>query len=152
MTNHFSHYLIALLAAGAPFVQCIAAEMSPDNNPANVRPARTQEDKEQLERRLASLSTLIETSSAARQIEASANPQALALRGKARESRQLAEDAFKKGRHSEATGLLDQAAKLMFEGVRLASPEQVTGAKHQREREQVVLVNDARVEARASLA
>lgn len=134
MKNHLNRHLIALLlGAGAPLVQGVAAEISPDNNPANVRPARTQEDKEQLERRLASLSTLIEKSSAARQIEASANAQALALRGKAREARQQADDAFKKGQYAEATGLLDQAAKLMFDGVRLASPEQVTGAKHQRD-------------------
>ena len=134
MKNLVNRQLIALLlGAGASFAQSVAAEISPDNNPASVRPARTQEDKEQLERRLASLTTLIDTSSASRQIEASANPQALALRVKAREARQQAEDAFKKGQYAEATGLLDQAAKLMFDGVRQASPEQITGAKHQRD-------------------
>jgi len=110
-----------------------AARPAPANDPAGVRPARPPEDKEALERRLASVSTLIEKSSAAKQIEASGNPEALALRGKARELRQQAEELFRKGQSVEATRLLDQAAKLMFDGVRLASPEQVTGAKLQRD-------------------
>lgn len=110
-----------------------APRPAPANDPAAVRPARPPEDKEALERRLASVSTLIEKSSAAKQIEASANPEALALRGKARELRQQAEELFRKGQSGEATRLLDQAAKLMFDGVRLASPEQVTGAKLQRD-------------------
>lgn len=110
-----------------------AQRPAPANDPAAARPARPPEDKEALERRLASVATLIEKSSAAKQIEASANPEALALRGKARELRQQADEAFQKGQAGEATRLLDQAAKLMFDGVRLASPEQVTGAKLQRD-------------------
>jgi hypothetical protein len=119
--------------APAPAPALDAARPAPANDPAAVRPARPPEDKEALERRLASVSTLIEKSSAAKQIEASANPEALALRGKARELRQQAEELFRKGQSGEATRLLDQAAKLMFDGVRLASPEQVTGAKLQRD-------------------
>jgi hypothetical protein len=123
----------ALAADPAPAPALDAARPAPANDPAGVRPARPPEDKEALERRLASVSTLIEKSSAAKQIEASANPEALALRGKARELRQQAEELFRKGQSVEATRLLDQAAKLMFDGVRLASPEQVTGAKLQRD-------------------
>lgn len=100
---------------------------------AQVRTARAPEDKEQLERRLASVATLLEKSSAAQQIEASANPQALALRGQARELRQQAEGAYKAGNYVNATRLLDQAAKMMFDGVRLASPEQITGEKKRRD-------------------
>lgn len=110
-----------------------AAEPSPENNPNSVRSARPPEDKEQLERRLASVATLIEKSSAAKQIESSAVPQALALREKARELRQQAEQSFKAGNYVEASRFLDQTAKSMFEGVRLAAPEQIERGKKQRD-------------------
>lgn len=134
MNTQFKRSLIVLIwSAAAPFALAVAADQASANDPAAVRPARPPEDKEQLERRLASVATLIEKSSAAKQIEASAKPEALAARGKARELRQLAEDAYKKDDYANATRTLDQAVKLMFEGVRLASPEQVTGAKKQRD-------------------
>ena len=110
-----------------------AAEPVTENNPNAVRSARPPEDKEQLERRLASVATLIEKSSAAKQIESSAVPQALALRDKARELRQKAEESFKAGNYLEASRFLDQTAKLMFEGVRLAAPEQIERGKKQRD-------------------
>lgn len=100
---------------------------------AQQAPAHPVEDKAQLERRLASVATLIETSSAARQIEASADPAARAARDAARAARQRAADAWAQGRYAEASGLLDEAAKLMFGGVRQAAPEQVNGAKLQRD-------------------
>lgn len=99
------------------------------NTASSVRP----EEKEQLGRRLASVATLIEKSSAAKQIEASANPEALAKREQARELRQQAEQAYRSENYLNASRLLDQAAKVMFEGVRLASPEQVTQEKRQRD-------------------
>ena len=100
---------------------------------AQQAPAHPVEDKVQLERRLASVATLIETSSAARQIEASADPAARAARDAARAARQRAAEAWAQGRYAEASGLLDQAAKLMFDGVHRAAPEQVNGAKLQRD-------------------
>ncbi|MDP3841726.1 MAG: hypothetical protein Q8Q81_03915 [Oxalobacteraceae bacterium] len=125
--------LLLCLTAGLPIFSACAAEQTQDNNPGVVRAARVPEGKEQLERRLASVATLIEKSSAARQIETSAKPEAIALRGKARELRQQAEEAYKEGNYANASRMLDQAAKLMFDGVRLASPEQVTGEKQQRD-------------------
>ena len=124
--------MVLLWSAGLPIALANAAEPAQLANSAGVpaaRPARPPEDKEQLERRLASVSTLIEKSSAAKQIESSAVPEALALRVKARELRKQAEDAYKAGNAVESSRMLDQAAKLMFEGVHLASPGQVTGAK-----------------------
>jgi hypothetical protein len=124
--------MLLLWSASLPMAPSRAAEPPQVANPAGVpaaRPARPPEDKEQLERRLVSVSTLIEKSSAAKQIESSAIPEALALRGKARDLRKQAEDAYKAGNSIEASRMLDQAAKLMFEGVHLASPGQVTGAK-----------------------
>lgn len=125
--------LLLCLTVSLPIFPACAAGQTPDNNPGVVRAARVSEDKEQLERRLVSVATLIEKSSAAKQMEASANPEALALRGKARELRQQAEEAYKNGNYANASRMLDQAAKLMFDGVRLASPEQVTGQKQQRD-------------------
>lgn len=125
--------LLLCLAAGLSIFSAGAAEQVPDGDTTAARSSRAPEEKEQLERRLASVATLIEKSSAARQIEVSANPEALALRGKARDLRQQAEEAYKGGNYVNATRLLDRAAKMMFDGVRLASPEQVTGEKQRRD-------------------
>lgn len=135
-THHKSSLMLLFLSASLPMALAATGETAQAANPADppaARAARPPEDKEQLERRLASVATLIEKSSAAKQIESSAIPEALALRGKARELRQQAEDAYKAGNYVDASRMLDQAAKLMFEGVHLASPEQVTGSKDQRD-------------------
>lgn len=136
MKNQLKHHLILLLwsVSGAlALAPAGAAEPVAEPGAPAVRAARPPEDKEQIERRLVSIAALIEKSSAARQIESSAIAEAQALRGKARDMRQQADDAYQKGQYADATRLLDQAAKLMFDGVRLASPEQVTGAKKQRD-------------------
>lgn len=134
MKQQFKLHLMPLcMMAGLLALPVIAQTQAPAGSASATRPARAPEDREQLERRLASVATLIEKSSAARQIEASANPQALAMRGKAAELRLQAVEVFKAGNYPEASRLLDQAAKMMFEGVRLASPEQVTGEKAQRD-------------------
>lgn len=125
--------LLLCLTLGLPPYQASAAEPTQALNPTSVRGPRAPEDKEQLQRRLVSVATLIEKSSAARQIEASANPQALALRGQARELRQQADAAYQGGNYPDASRLLDQAAKLFFDGVRLAAPEQLDGEKKQRD-------------------
>lgn len=135
-THHKSSLMLLFLSASLPMALAATGETAQVANPVDppaARAARPSEDKEQLERRLASVATLIEKSSAAKQIESSAIPEALALRGKARELRQQAEEAYKAGNYVDASRMLDQAAKLMFEGVHLASPEQVTGSKNQRD-------------------
>lgn len=125
--------LLLCLTASMQIFPVRAAEPSSASGPVTARPARAPEDKEQLERRLASVATLIEKSSAARQIETSNNAQAAALRGKARELRQQADDAYKAGNLIDASRLLDQAAKMFFDGVRLSAPEQISGEKKQRD-------------------
>jgi hypothetical protein len=117
------------LAAGVPLATAAATVPAAPAAAAAAASTRQPEDKEQLERRLTSVATLIESSSAARQIEASANPQALAARDAARALRLQAAAAFRQGRLAEASGMLDKAAQLMFSGVRLAAPEQINGAK-----------------------
>jgi hypothetical protein len=110
-----------------------AADLAPADPAAAPRAARAPEDKEQIERRLNSVATLIETSSAAKQIEASGNPEAQALRSKARAMRLQADEAYKAGNYASASRSLDDAAKTLFEGVRLAAPEQIGAEKKKRD-------------------
>ncbi len=77
----------------------------------------------------APVETLIEKSSAARQIEQSAIPEALARRNVAREFFQKAKAALAAGDLASASRLLPEASVKMFEAVRLAAPEQVTKGK-----------------------
>jgi hypothetical protein len=86
-------------------------------------------DREQLERKLGSTQTLIESSSGARQIEASGAAAAAAQRTKARELHKRAAEALRAGDPEGANKLLDESSRAMFEGVRVAAPQQVTDAK-----------------------
>ena len=102
-------------------------------NPVRGASAPAPPDREQIERRLVSVATLIERSSAAKQIESSTDPQAALLRSNARALLQQAQQAHQAGHLVDAARGLDQAAKMFFEAVRLAAPEQVTGEKVQRD-------------------
>jgi hypothetical protein len=84
-----------------------------------------------VKRRLGSVSTLIEKSSAARQITASGNPDALALRDKARALYQQAQEAYKAGDPGKTTKLLSRAAMSLFRAARLATPKQFSEQKAQ---------------------
>jgi hypothetical protein len=86
-------------------------------------------DAAQVERRLQSVETLIERSSAARQIEASAVPAALERREKAREAHRSAVQAMRANDIDAAAVALTKASAYMVEGARLAAPEQVTAGK-----------------------
>lgn len=104
------------------------------------------QDRVQLERRVQSIATLIETSSAARQIESSGVAAARERRDNARLMHREAAAALNGGDLAQAAKLLDQAAREMMDGARLAKPEQVTAEKTKRDFE-------ARLEsARALLA
>lgn len=128
-----SSVVAMLCLAGGLSLSAATAEPSPENNAAVTRPARPPEDKEQLQRRLGSVGTLLETSSAAKQIDASGNPRALEFRSKARDLKKQADVSFQANNLPESSRLLDQAAKMLFEGARLAAPEQITGEKKQRD-------------------
>lgn len=84
-------------------------------------------DRAQVERRLQSVKALVETSSAARQIEASGNASASAQRNKARQVLRLAEEAHAAGDYRSAASLLDDAARQLFQGTRLAAGEHAKG-------------------------
>jgi hypothetical protein len=104
------------------------------------------EDKAALERRLQSVATLIDSSSAARQIDASGVAAAREKRDNARLLHREAAATARAGDTAGATRLLDQAAREMMNGARLAKPEQVQGEKDRRD-------FDARLDsARALLA
>lgn len=95
--------------------------------------AQTTPDRATLERRVQSVGTLIESSSAARQIESSGVAAAGDRREAARRSHREAQARFDKGEWSESARLLDQATREMMDGARLARPEQVAGEKNRRD-------------------
>lgn len=104
------------------------------------------QDREQLVRRVQQVGTLIESSSAARQIESSGESAAREKRDNARLIHREAAALLQAGDDDAAARLLDQAAREMMAGARLARPEQVAGAKDRRD-------FDARMDsARALLA
>ncbi len=88
-------------------------------------------DPAQLQRRFESVGTLLEKSSAARQIEASGVPAATDKHTQAKETYRRAQAAFASGDHAGAAKLLSEASLTMFEAVRAAAPEQVTGQKEE---------------------
>ncbi|GAB3651622.1 hypothetical protein [Ramlibacter alkalitolerans] len=86
-------------------------------------------DRDQLERKLTSTSTLIESSTAAKQIEASGNAGAAEKRTRARELHGKARTALAGGDLEGSSKLLDEASRAFIEAVRLAAPQQVADAK-----------------------
>ena len=102
-------------------------------------------DRVQLERRIAAVETLIERSSAAKQIEAGGNPAARAHRERAREIHRKAGEAYRAGDLEGASRLLPHASLAMFEGVRLSGAETVVADKRRAD-------YDARLESAKSLA
>lgn len=91
------------------------------------------QDREQVERRVQSVGTLIESSSAAKQIESSGVAAARERRDNARLIHREAAVALRADDLGSAAKLLDQAAREMMDGARLAKPEQVAGEKHKRD-------------------
>lgn len=99
---------------------------------------------ETIQQRLGAVSTLIETSSGAKQVESSGNATARSKRTAARVLWRTADAAFRDGDDASAASLLDEAAKAMFDAVRQAAPEQVAAVKERRD-------FDARMESTEAL-
>lgn len=120
----------ALAAAFASAQAQTAAPAAPDSAAGRLQ-ANTAAtlDKEQLGRRLESVKLLLETSSAARQIEASGDQRALATRDKARGLYRNAADAYAAGDLAKTSRLLAETSVLMFEAVRYAAPDEVVAKK-----------------------
>ncbi|AYH42048.1 hypothetical protein [Azoarcus sp. DN11] len=115
----------ALVAAGSALAQ---TEPAPSGS-ASTRLQANEPDRAQLERRFESVGTLIEKSTAARQIETSGEAAAIEKRKAAKEQYTQAKSAFDAGDLAKASTLLSAASKTMFEAARLAAPESVTAQK-----------------------
>lgn len=137
--THILALLLTVAAGAAPGALAQApqappgAKFAPGPAHETVRAARAPEDKDQLARRLSSVTLLLENSSAARQIETSGNAQAQEMRAKARALHKQAGQAYQDANYSAASALLDQAAQMMFASARLAAPEQLNAAKQKRD-------------------
>ncbi|MDH5211626.1 MAG: hypothetical protein OEW96_08145, partial [Betaproteobacteria bacterium] len=116
------------LAAAAALVALLAAgpQPAPAQQEPRAKPPVSTPDPAQIESRLQSVGTLVETSSAARQIEASGNAEAAALRNKARQVLRYAQEAHASGDYRSAQSLLDDAARQLFEAARVAAGERAT--------------------------
>lgn len=119
------------LASAIAMAQAPATAPAPGSGPASA-PAPVL-DRAVLERRLVSVGTLIESSSAARQIDSSGVAAARDRREKAMQLHRDAQAALSSGNLAGAAKLLDQSTREMMEGARLARPEQVTGEKDKRD-------------------
>lgn len=127
-------FALAALAAEVAFAQAPVAPSAPaaPAESAAQRLANQQGgpgDRAQVERRMASVATLLEKSSGARQVEASADPAALDKRAEAQAAYRQAGEAFAAGDFPRANRLLSQASGLMFDAVRLSAPDQVKADK-----------------------
>lgn len=114
----------AIRAAGVLLLVFVAAAQ------AQVVPDRTQ-----LDRRKTSVETLIERSSAAKQVEASGSAAAQAIREKARATHRAAVQAMDEGDHVRAGKLFDEATRSMVQAVREAAPGQLIEQKARRDYE-----------------
>lgn len=113
---------IALMASLGSF-----AQSAPES--AATRLGAAKVDKDQLQFNLESVGKLLESSSAARQIDASKAPEAQARREKAREIYKSAKASFAAGELEKANAQLSEVRAAFFDAVRLAAPEEVTAKK-----------------------
>ena len=120
--------VLAALCALGPIAPALAAE-TPAQESAATRLAGGKLDREQLTFNMDSVGKLLETSSAARQIESSKAPEAIARREKARDLHKQARAALNAGDLVKASTLLTEVRAAFFEAVRLAAPEEVTAKK-----------------------
>lgn len=100
-------------------------------------PAMAEVEKTQatisLEERLEFVSTLLEKSSATRQIDESGKADAISRRDVARNHYQKAQQAYEAGDKKVADKELSEATTLMFEAVRLAKKDEITETKKKRD-------------------
>jgi len=114
--------------AGAFLASAVAGGAS-----AQVQAPKAEPTKDSLGRRLESVNTLIEKSSAARQVDSAGNGDSAQRRERARALHREATAAYEAGDYQKASTLLDNAAKEMIGSVRKAEPAQVLEDKKQRD-------------------
>lgn len=118
--------LISLFACGVVMAQTAPAS-APES--AASRLAGNKIDKAQLSSNIDSVGKLLETSSAARQIDSSKAPEALQRRERARELHRAAKAALDQDSLEKASALLTESRSTFFDAVRFAAPEEVTAKK-----------------------
>ena len=123
----------SLLVALAATLPALAQQPEAAPGDAAARVQAREPDRAQIERRLESVGTLIEKSTAARQIEASGIAEALQRHERAKQSYRDAQAAFAAGDLAKASSLLSKASMTVFEAARLAAPETVTAEKHEKD-------------------
>jgi len=121
----------AMIAVAVAVVGSSALAQSParEQGSAATRLQGAKVDKDTLGFNMESVGKLIETSSAARQIEASRVPEALDKREKARELYKNAQTALAAGDLASASQLLADVRATFFEAVHLAAPSEITAKK-----------------------
>ena len=119
--------LISLLACGGVLAQTPPPASTPES--AASRLAGNKIDKVQLTSNLDSVGKLLESSSAARQIDTSKAPEALQRRDRARELHGAAKAALDQGNLEKASALLAESRSTFFDAVRFAAPEEVSAKK-----------------------
>lgn len=119
---------ITVATAGVILISLVGGNVYAQPAVAPTVPALAP-DRAQLEKRLESVRTLLETSSAAKQIKASGDSKSTAEHAKALEIWKEAKLALEAGDLAKAQKLLLEAPKLLFAAARHASPEQITGDK-----------------------
>ena len=119
----------ALLVIALSAAFGIAQAQPADQGSAATRLQSVKIDRESLTFNVESVGKLLETSSAARQIESGQAPDAVAKRNKAREIYKAATAALAADDLSRVAQLLTEVRSLFFEAVRLAAPEEVTAKK-----------------------
>jgi hypothetical protein len=121
---------LGALAVVCTLAQPVLAQTAePVQESAATRLAGGKIDRDQLNFNMESVGKLLESSSAARQIESSKAPEAQARREKARELYKQARTALNGGDLNKAASLLTEVRSAFFEAVRLAAPEEVTAKK-----------------------
>jgi hypothetical protein len=119
---------LAVVCALSLPVLAQTSDSSPPESAA-TRLAGGKISREQLNFDMESVGKLLEASSAARQIDSSKAPEALARHNKARELYKQARSALSGGDLAKASGLLTEVRAAFFDAVRLAAPEEVTAKK-----------------------
>lgn len=120
-----------LITAAIATLSCAALAQTAETEPtsAATRLQAVKVDKDTLTFNMESVGKLLESSSAARQIDSSKATEAIDKRQKAREIYKSAQAALAAGDLNKASQLLTEVRSLFFEAVRLAAPEEVTAKK-----------------------
>ena len=107
----------------------------------------SQITKESISSRIHNMSKLLNDSSGARQVINSSNSEAKQKRKKALELFQQANEKLNNGANAEATELLNQSAKIMFEAIKISTPISMTENKniinYGQRKESVMALRDA---------